>query len=333
MAAAELKQRLGQLFVIGFPGATIPSPVRSFLAEERIGGIILFADNCATHQTARQIIAEVRVALPQHPPFVAIDQEGGRVCRLRGAPAEYRAAEAYGKEDIGHFAEEYRRAALFLESLGFNLNLAPVADIMLQPDNSVLAGRCFGSSPEQVARFVTESVTIARSSGLLSCLKHCPGLGDAANDPHHLTAVSKYDRYLWEQREAVPFRAGIEAGADLVMTTHLLLPAFDTTIVTGSAKIVDDLIRTELAFDGPIITDDLLMKGASPLGDIGERTIKAFLAGHDLLLFGQDYEAAFRAYDQFVDAYRRGEIDHRRVRSALARVEGLKYKLGRSVLQ
>jgi beta-N-acetylhexosaminidase len=328
-----LRRQIGQLFVMGFPGEAPPTPFLSFVSEENIGGVILFADNCATHQAARQTIEIVKHHMQRTPPFIAIDQEGGRVCRLKEAPVEYRAAAEYGKGNVERFVEEYSRAAMYMDALGVNLNLAPVADIFLDADNSCLHDRCFSDDPATVARFVDAAVRVSRTYGLMSCLKHFPGLGAAVNDPHAQTAIAEYDEMTWQNREMLPFAAGVSAGADMIMTTHMLVPALDHTIVTGSEKILNDLVRNLLTFDGPIITDDLAMGGAAALGDIGERTVAAFNAGHDLLLFGQDYDASFRAYDYFVDAVKRGEITEARIRESLERVAGIKFKLGRSVMQ
>lgn len=328
-----LKQ-LGQLFIIGFPGEKPSKAFLNFIAEEEIGGVILFADNCITHSAARQNIERIRAQYGGRAPFIAIDQEGGRVCRLKGAPVEYRAASAYAEEgNIEHFIEEYSRAALYLEALGINMNLAPVADILLDPANTCIKDRAFGNTPGQVSLFVTASVKTSKAHGLISCLKHFPGFGAAKNDPHHTTAVADYDLATWQQRERIPFQSGIDAGVDMIMTTHMLLPALDDKVVTVSEQIITQLIRQDLGFDGPVITDDLGMGGASVLGDIGERTVAAFNAGHDLLLFGQDFDASMQAYDYFCEACRRGEVDPDRLRASLERVAGLKFKVGRSVLR
>ena len=267
-------------------------------------------------------------------PLIAIDQEGGRVCRLKGAPVEYRAASEYGQDKSpARFAEQYSRAAVYLEALGVDINLAPVADMFLDPESSCLKDRCYGDTPEQVARFVEAAVVVSYSAGLLSCLKHFPGLGAAKNDPHLRTSTAAYDRLVWEQRERIPFAAGVSAGCDLVMTTHLRIPAIDSRIATGSEIMISDLLRDSLGFEGPVITDDLCMAGAAELGDVGERAVAAFNAGHDLLLFGQDLEASVQAFDYFCEAARRREIDPERIRGSLERLAGIKIKLGRPVLR
>lgn len=323
--------RLGQLFILGFTGPVPPGSFLQFIADEQIGGVIFFEANCPSAEQTRINIEAIKATMRLAPPFIAIDQEGGRVVRLRGRPAEIKAAGEYARiGSVEQYIEDYRRSVGYLDSLGFNLNLAPVADLELTHDNPCTVGRCFGSRPEIAAPFVVASVEVAHSSGLLSCLKHFPGLGASAIDPHVAVATASYDRTIWQQRERLPFAAGLKAGADLVMSTHLRLPALDSVIVTGSQRIITDLLRTDLGFDGPLITDDLSMSGADELGSLGERTVEACIAGHDLLLFGANHEASMAAYDYFCDAVSRREIPEERLRQALDRVAGLKFRLERS---
>lgn len=325
---SNYRSRLGQLFIVGFPTETPDDTLLDFLEEFQIGGVILFGHNCQSHDMVKDIANAVRDRSTTVRPFVAIDQEGGRVCRLTGYPVEYRSAQEYGtKGDLEKFREEYRRAALVMESLGINLNLAPVCDIFLDENNSCLAGRCFGNSAERVAPFVRQAVKVSKEIGLLSCLKHFPGLGAATIDPHLATASADYDLEIFRSRERIPFAAGIKAGADMVMTTHLRLPQIDQQIVTASETILTTALRDGLAFDGPIITDDLCMKGAESLGNIGERAVTSFNAGHDLLLFGKDLDNAIEAFHYFQKAYDRGEVAADRVHSSVDRVLGLKFKL------
>lgn len=329
----DLLKKIGQLFIIGFPNQRPSSAFLNFIGEENIGGVILFKSNCPTHQAIQKNIELIKNQSMSGPPFIAVDQEGGRVCRITGAPAEFAAAAEYGKaNDLEHFEEDFGRSALCMEKLGVNLVLAPVCDLYLNDLNDCLRDRCFGRKSEQVSPFVEKAVDVLKKYGLLSCLKHFPGLGAAEIDPHEATSAVSYDELIWEQRERLPFAAGIERGADMIMTTHVRVPAMDKTIVTGSEEIVSRLLRKYLAFDGPIVTDDLTMKGAECLGRIGERTVAAFKAGHDLLLFGQDSDAAMEAYEYFRNAVARNEIPLERVVAALDRVTGIKFKLGRSAV-
>ncbi|MBU8933939.1 MAG: hypothetical protein KOO62_08010 [candidate division Zixibacteria bacterium] len=331
---SDYLKRIGQLFIVGFPGKEPPSSFLRFLEERRIGGVILFEENCPSLKKTRENVKLIRDVCGDNTPFIAIDQEGGRVCRLRGAPVEIRSAWEYGQDgNVERFREEYERSVLVLESLGINLNLAPVCDVFLNPENNCCDGRCFGTTPEVVKPFVVAAVEASRTAGVLSCLKHFPGLGASSIDPHQKTATADYDELIWTNRERIPFAAGVSAGADLIMTTHILLPEFDDVIATGSRGIIESLVRKSLDFDGPVITDDLAMAGAQELGEVGRRTIAAFQAGHDLLLFGSDFMLASRAYDYFCDCVRLGEISQQRLQRALDRVSGIKFKLDRSVLR
>ena len=208
-----------------------------------------------------------------------------------------------------------------------------MADIFLDKSNTCLEDRCFGDNAGTTAMFVEAAVTTSKKNRLLCCLKHFPGLGASAVDPHVVTPEADYDEVVWHQRERIPFSAGLEKGADMIMTTHLKLPKIDDQIVTGSEKIIRTLLRQNLAFDGPVVSDDLSMEGANVLGNIGERTVAAFNAGHDILLFGQDLEASMQAYDYFVNACEHGEIDKRRLETSLSRITGIKFKLESTVVR
>ena len=323
----ELKKRIGSLIVTGWD---TPEPSASFLAfahSAAIGGVVLFAEQCTTSTLTRANLALLKRQL-SYPPLVAIDQEGGRVCRIKGRPAEYDAASEYGRtKDVERYIQEFSRAAMYLESIGVNLLLGPVADIFVNKRNSCLAGRCFGTDPGTVSLFVEQTIIQAHQAGLLCCLKHFPGLGDAQVDPHFGLAEADYKYGQWLKRERIPFADGVAKGADAVMTTHLRLTSFENEIVTGSQQIISSLLRQELDFDGVLITDDLTMEGAAELGNFGERTLKAFLAGHDLLLFGRNWRAAQEAYERLLLAFDTHEITPERLTQSLERLTSLRFKL------
>ncbi|MEA1980294.1 MAG: glycoside hydrolase family 3 N-terminal domain-containing protein [candidate division Zixibacteria bacterium] len=329
----DIIKSLGQFFIIGFPDNSPSLEFLNFIDEVQPGGVILFENNCNTYESTARNILSIKSRYNEYAPFIAIDQEGGRVCRLRGTPVEYMSPMKYAKyNDLEKFIEDYSRSTMYMESLGINLNLAPVADVYINPKNEVLKDRCFGTTPAQVSLFVEAAIGVAKKSSMLSCLKHFPGLGGVEIDPHKQTSIADFDKIIWDQREKIPFDAGVKKGAEFIMTTHVKLPQIDNEIVTVSKKIIDELIRENLSFDGLVITDDLCMEGANEIGDYGERAVKAFNAGHDILLFGQKFEIAIEAYEYFVNAVERGEISEQRLDDALSRISGTKFKLERSVM-
>ena len=334
MSKSKLFERLGQFFMIGFKGKE-PSPeFLEFVSEEQIGGIILFEENCGSYDVLKENIKKIKASYRDMTPLIAVDQEGGRVCRIKGMPAEYHSASYYASGKLlEKFAEDYAHSALYMESVGISLNLAPVADIFLDEDNDCLRDRCFGRTAEEVSAFVEKSIEVSHRSGLLCCLKHFPGLGSADTDPHLAVPVVSIDEPTWLRREMIPFMSGVEKGVDFVMTTHMLMSKIDDKIVTESENVINKLLREQIGFEGPVISDALDMNGAAALGEPGERAVKAFRAGHDILLFGQDFEDTVEAFDYFVRACRDGDISEERLESAQQRISGIKLKLDSNVLQ
>ena len=330
----KILKRIGQLFVLGFSGEEPSTEFLDFVGEEQIGGVILFEDNCPTYATARESIRRIIRAARDSAA------RGDRSGRRAGQPSQ----RSPGRVQSGRRIRAQPQPRAFprgLPPLGRCHDLARHSistwrrwrTSFLNNKSNCLEGRCFGYDPAKVAEFVRASIAVAHSQGMLCCLKHFPGLGAASIDPHEATARAAYDRMLWQQRERIPFAAGIESGVDLVMSTHMIAEKLDRGIVTGSREIITNLVRDDLNFDGPVITDDLSMKGADALGDYGQRAVAAFNAGHDLLMFCHDFEATLEAFEYFAGAVRSGEISSERVNTALDRVSGVKLKLGRPVLR
>jgi beta-N-acetylhexosaminidase len=319
---------LGQLFVVGCPDAY---PDREFLRwweREHIGGLILFEHNGRDHGALGEVLADLRRRSRLSEPLIAIDQEGGRVSRLRGHPVELRAVADYGRsERLDEYLTDYAASCAYMRRLGINCNLAPVGDVFVSADNACLRSRCFSDDPQVVSRFVAATVRTARANGLISCVKHFPGLGPARSDPHLATPVLDYSIDQWRARERQPFAAAIAERVEMVMTTHVVVSGWDRTIATGSRSMVQERLRSDLGFSGVVITDDLLMNGAGQLGDIGHRAVAALVAGHDLLLFGRQVHQAMVAYEAVREAVRRGDVDPERVKRALGRVAALKSRL------
>lgn len=313
--------------MIGYKGIDPSDEFMSFFCREQIGGVIFFEDNANPHHHAEKNIKKF-VSESDCVPFFAVDQEGGRVCRFRGAPAEFESPSKYAdSNDLELYAEQFGRAADHLQSLGLNLLLAPVADLNLDDRNPCLKGRTFGKSPARAIPFIERTIRIAHNFSLLTCAKHFPGLGASVIDPHQELARADYDFQTFINREGITFQAAIEAGCDMIMTTHLILPQLDKDPATISRAVVDNMLRGTLKFDGIAITDDLLMEGARVMGDYGERALKAFNAGHDILLFGQNFRVAEEVLEYFKKAFKNGRLSEERLTNSLERISGTKSKL------
>ena len=347
MTTLTLREKIGQLLLIGFRGcapAECDAVVRD-LREHHIGSIILFDQEMADAALRRRNIespAQVR-ALIAHlqthaaiPLLVSVDQEGGRVNRLKpsaGFP------ESISHEELGRLdqpAETYRHAAAIahnLAALGFNLNLAPVVDLDANPDNPIIKGkgRTFSADPEAVARHAAEFVRAHRAHGVLTCLKHFPGHGSAAGDTHlGLVDVTA----TWHERELIPFQRLIAANlCDVIMSAHVfnrhLDPAHPATL---SRAVITGLLREQLGFTGVITSDDMEMKAISSHYGLEKSVPAAIEAGIDVLCFGNnlsyDPGIAAKAAAILVRAVESGRIAEARIDASCQRVLALKRKAG-----
>ena len=257
------------------------------------------------------------------PLMTSIDQEGGRVRRLKHGVTEVPAAR-----DLGADPDRVRTLAATLGAelveIGFTQVLAPVADVDSNPDNPVIANRSYAADPHQVARCVTAAIDGFHSVGIACAVKHFPGHGDTSTDSHRAIPRIDRSRANWWALEAVPFQAAISAGVDAVMLGHLIFPALDDRLATVSAPVVQ-LLRDDLGFTGLIMTDALGMAGATD-GRRGEDLwVDAVAAGVDLLLMPTDARAAHAA---LMSAVQSGRLSAERVAQACARVLAFKGQTG-----
>ena len=257
----------GALVWAGFDGAEAPDAFLDAIREGKIGGVLLFAarGNVRSKAQVREMNrtiqdAAARGGLPPVP--VAVDQEGGTVVRV-GYRAVFPSAMAIAATGDHTYAERAARAvAEGLLCDGITVNHAPVCDVNSEPRNPVIGTRSFGDDPGRVAQFAAAWVRGSETAGVASTPKHFPGHGDAPVDSHFVTVDVTADRDTIERRELVPFRAAFAAGASMVMTAHVRYVAIDPdTPATISSKILTELLRRDLGFDGLCVTDSLDMRG------------------------------------------------------------------------
>jgi beta-N-acetylhexosaminidase len=295
----------------GFDGTTAPDWLRRWI-ERGLGGVALFSHNVSSPEQVAALTAELRGLV------VAIDEEGGDVTRLeheRGS--SYPGNFALGVVDDVELTEQVGAAiGADLAAVGVNLNFAPVADVNTNPRNPVIGIRSFGSEPELVARHVAASVRGMQAAGIAACAKHFPGHGDTEVDSHLELPTAGGDLGA----ALLPFRAAIDAGVRAIMSAHIRVPELDDAPATLSRRILHDLLREELGFEGLVVTDALDMKGVATVGM--EAAVQALAAGADALLLGPGLgpEPVEHAHGTIVEAVSTGRLSEERLAEAAARV-------------
>ncbi len=307
--ALDPAKRAGRRLWIGIAGTALDAEARSHLDTIRPGGIVLFRRNISGREQLASLCAELRAQLGGDVR-IAVDQEGGRVARLAGEATQFPANMALGAIEAatpGRGCALARRAAAVvgreLRAFGIDVNLAPVADLYSARASDVIGTRSFGADPERTAALVAAAAAGLREGGAHATLKHFPGIGDAALDPHiDLPVLARSSsESAWR-----PFASGIGAGARFVMTSHAILRHVDDDKpATLSAKVVRAL-RDELRFDGVLLTDDLEMGALGGCGDFDDIVRGAVEAGHDALLICADPARPLRARDVLREGFERG---------------------------
>ncbi|MDQ6944323.1 MAG: beta-N-acetylhexosaminidase [Candidatus Eremiobacteraeota bacterium] len=318
---------------IGFTGATAPAAPLDALRTFSPGALILFARNAGTNDELRALVAALRdIATPS--PLIAVDQEGGRVERIRDAVAALPSAMAVGA--TGDVALAERLGTLLgrdLAALGIDVDLAPVADLSLQPRSTVVATRSYGDDPERVGQFAIAFARGLERAGVAAALKHFPGHGSTSEDSHVALPRVTSDAATLRARDLVPFARALAANAaSIVLTAHVIVDAFDTERpATLSPAVLTGLLRHELGYDGVIATDCLEMDAiAKGVGTV-RGAVEALAAGADLLLISHHLDLAHAAADAIAAAVHAGEIPFARLLQAHARVRGLRDRLARRI--
>ena len=324
----DLRDQIAQTVMMGLDGPA-PSPEEKRLIEQGIGGVILFERNCRHPAQVAELIDNLqeiaRSKGPGIPLSIAIDQEHGPVTRIKEGITPFPSAGNMGK--MGE-SEPVRRAARIigreLALMGITMNLAPVADLRLHPQNRVIGKRSYGRDPHIVGAMVVAAIEGLQAQGVAACVKHFPGHGATATDSHKALPTLERSREELEKAELIPFQMAVRAEVAAVMPGHLLCPALDPQLpATLSPSILQGLLRKDLGFDGCVLSDDLAMNALASWGTIEQRGIAAFKAGVDLLLVAKGtVQGLLDALKKGLDTG--GEILEQRAEEALARIRQLK---------
>lgn len=316
---------IGELFILGFDNGRVDL-VEQFHRSFGLGGVIVFARNIESPSDLKLLIDDVKRRTAANI-IVAVDQEGGAVVRLSGSEfPTFPSPAFYGdRHDLEGALHAAMTTACELKKLGINMNLAPVADVLTNPDNLLMKRRCFSGDVGEVSRFVEGVVRAQTEAGIASCAKHFPGLGDSVIDPHEKAAVCKRSDEYFRDTMFPPFAAAIRAGAKAIMTTHLLAPSLDPTgMATFSPRICRELIRGSLGFGGVVLSDDLDMGAVQ---DPEQAVPKAIAAGHDMILICHAVEKQIACADNLLKYVKSGNIDERDIVRRIESVRNLKKML------
>jgi beta-N-acetylhexosaminidase len=277
--------RCGELVIGGFPGTTLPEGFARALRDGRRGGAILFKPNL---EGGPRQVAELNRSLhatsPELPPIVSVDQEGGRVARLRAPLLEVPPMRTVGSWGDVALAERIAHAVgVELAALGFTVDYAPVLDVDTRPENPVIGDRAFGTDADTCARFGAAWTRGLQSAGLLACGKHFPGHGDTTKDSHVDLPVVDLPRERLERVELAPFRAASAAGLAMIMSAHVVYTALDKRPATLS-PVASTELRAAIGFDGVLVSDDLEMRAIAARWGVEDAAVLAVAAGCDALL-------------------------------------------------
>ncbi|HKU43062.1 MAG TPA: beta-N-acetylhexosaminidase [Polyangiales bacterium] len=321
MIPQSLEAAAGQVLVVGYEGVEPPALLRDRAAAGALGGFILFRRNVGNPSEVAALTAGLRALFPPGlPPWIAIDQEGGRVARLGSPVVRLPAARVLG--DLDDVALTLDAGALLgrqLGWLGINLDFAPVLDVATNPHNPVIGDRSFGADAARVIRHARAFAAGLAQSGITACGKHFPGHGDTAQDSHHTLPRLTHDEARLRQVELAPF-AALAAELPCIMTAHVVFEAWDPGVpATLSARVVSGLLRDQLGFRGLVFSDDLEMKAIAGEYGLNEAACRAIDAGCDALLVCSKQDHVESAYAGLLRRAERDRAFAARLENAAAR--------------
>lgn len=324
-----LKQKIGRLCMFGFDGPVPPSSLLGVLQEWGLGGVILMGSNLKSPLQILELTRALQERAADPPLFIGVDQEGGRVSRLKPPFTQFPPAArlgALGSEEIvrtvgGVIGKELR-------AVGINVDFAPVLDVHTNPDNPVIGDRAFAADPDLVARMGIAFSQGLQAEGVSATGKHFPGHGDTSTDSHLDLPVVHHPKDRLTRVELHPFRRAIEAGLSMLMSAHVLCPALDPGVpATLSPRILTELLRNEMGFEGIIVSDDLSMEAIAGRWSVEEAACRFIEAGGDLILMANNAGAQQSILHTLLNAVESNRLPEARLEASLGRVLKVKKRL------
>ena len=321
-----LRRQIGQLLIAGFNGGALPIELRSLAREFGLGGVILFARNIVEPEQVADLAYEAVRLVPDVPAWVSVDQEGGRVARLKAPFTEWPPMATLGRSGDAALAERFARAlASELKAVGITLDYAPVLDVHTNPKNPVIGDRALAETADVVGRLGAAIIRTLQAEGIAACGKHFPGHGDTSTDSHLELPLVEHPPERLREVEFEPFRAAVAAGVATIMTAHVLVPSLDEQVPATLSKRIVGMLRGELNYQGVILSDDLEMKAIAASYTVPEAAVRAIAAGCDgVLICSGDHDAQAAALEALVHAVEDDRIAFSRLEDALKRQQRAK---------
>jgi len=306
----------------GFEGVRIGDGLAQFLDAVPLAGVVLFDRNIEGFEQLRELTADIRAHL-RHS-IIAIDQEGGRVMRLRDQVAPIPAMRELGASGDAEIVRKTgARAGSDLRRAGINLDFAPVIDIERYAENSVIGDRAFGPDPEVVASLGRAFAEGLESEGIVATFKHFPGHGATRGDSHAELPVSELDEQTLRAHDLLPFARNLPS-ARAVMSAHIVVPSIDTAPATLSHRWLTEILRGELGFRGVCFSDCLQMDAIARGVGTAEGAVRAITAGADCVLISHSLQAARACVEAIEAAVSSGRLSEQRLNEAAGRVDALR---------
>ena len=304
-------------------------------AEFDLGGVIYFARNIAEPAQVADLSRESADLAQDWPLWISVDQEGGRVARLRKPFTEWPPMVTLGRSGDAELVETFVVAlAAELRAVGINLDYTPVLDIHTNPKNPIIGDRAFGETAEVVSRVGAAMVRALHTNGIVACGKHFPGHGDTATDSHLELPLVEHPPDRLQAIEFAPFRAAIAEGLATIMTAHVMVPSLDDQLpATLSRIVVTDVLKGQLGFEGLVISDDLGMKAVADTWPLADAMIASLQAGCDaVLLCNSTLDEQLVALEAVIHAVEKGVLPLARVEDAMMRQRRVKTRFAHLML-
>lgn len=340
LSQMTLEEKVAQLFLVtpealtGYDLVTAAgAATKSAVDQYPVGGLVYFKENLVSPSQVKDLLFNTRKYSQERivvPVFTSVDEEGGSVARI-GSQPDFAVTQLEDMRTIGDSGDSGRAYEAgkviggYLSDLGFNLDFAPVADVLSNPENTVVSKRSFGTDAAVVAKYSKEVVKGLEEQGVSAVIKHYPGHGATSGDTHEGYAF--VDKTLEElmSNELIPFQAGIDAGVDFVMVAHISVPKItgNDEPSTLSKTMVTDILREKMGFQRIIVTDAMNMKAITDQYTPGEAAVKALAAGVDMIVMPQDFKAA---YQGVLDAVQNNTLTEERINDSVRRILEVKFR-------